>query len=125
MERFVEAADKGVIIFSLGFIYSTLQQYHLKVINNVECTYVSCLEQRVIAKLEYNIPQHEVVPSNVWVPQQALLSHPKTILFFSHCGAWSQSQLYEAVWHEVPLYPSMHGNVAGPDRPPTHGNGEI
>ena len=44
------------------------------------------------------------IPKNVmvlpFVPQEDILAHPKTIMFFTHCGMHG---VMEAIWHAVPM----------------------
>ncbi len=61
----------------------------------------SRMKQRVIMKLS-EVPS--VLPSNIMVktflPQQAILGHPKTRLFFTHVG---NNGLLEAIYNRVPI----------------------
>ncbi len=65
------------------------------------CMYFQ-LKYRIIWRYPHTHPSN--VPNNVlllkWMPQQDLLSHPKTKLFITHCGANSQ---FEALYHTVPM----------------------
>ena len=62
---------------------------------------VARLEQRVVWKWEREM---EDVPSNVlispWLPQPALLAHPKVVVFLTHGGAGS---LQETICHRTPI----------------------
>ena len=69
----------------------------------------------------------EDIPANIklltWLPQQDLLSHTKTKLFITHCGANGQ---FEALYHAVPmigmpLFAEQHYNAK---RAQHHGFGE-
>ena len=59
--------------------------------------------QRVIMKLA-STEWAAAAPSNVlvvpWVPQQAVLAHPNTRLFITHCGMHG---VLEAIHYEVPM----------------------
>ena len=59
------------------------------------------LPQRVIARFPVR-PQN--APPNLltraWLPQQEILAHPKTRLFFTHFGMHGA---LEAVWYGVPM----------------------
>lgn len=59
------------------------------------------LPQRVIVKFDSPI---ENAPENVlvlpFVPQQDILAHPKTKVFFTHCGMHG---VMEAIYHRVPM----------------------
>ena len=97
----MDTAPKGVILFSLGFIFdpSAVPVDRLLTLMRV----FGRLEQRVVAKLD-GLPKNVHVPPNVllqsFLPQQEILAHPKMVLFFSHCGGHG---LYESVWNQVPL----------------------
>nr|CAD7424363.1 unnamed protein product [Timema monikensis] len=101
MELFVRGSgEAGVILFSLGATFDpswvpkeTLKRF-LKTFSH--------LEQRVIVKyhgeIDMEVPENVMIVS--WLPQQDILGHPQTRVFFSHCG--KQSAM-EAVYHEVPI----------------------
>ena len=63
----------------------------------------SRVPQRVIMKLA-STEWAAAAPSNVlvvpWVPQQAVLAHPNTRLFFTHCGMHG---VLEAIHYKVPM----------------------
>ena len=60
------------------------------------------IEYGVIWRYPHSPP--EDIPDNIrlltWLPQQDLLSHPRTRLFITHCGANGQ---FEALYHAVPM----------------------
>ena len=102
IEQFIEESGRdGVILFSLGFIFDPAS-VPTKVVTTLLSAF-SRLPQRVIFKSNSS----EVVapiPSNVmmvpWVPQQAILAHPATKLFITHCGI---NGVLEAIYHGVPM----------------------
>nr|CAD7571088.1 unnamed protein product [Timema californicum] len=101
MELFVRGSgEAGVILFSLGATFDP-SWVPKEILKRFLKTF-SHLEQRVIVK--YNGEIDMEVPGNVmivsWLPQQDILGHPQTRVFFSHCGKQS---VMEAVYHEVPI----------------------
>ena len=59
------------------------------------------LPQRVIARFPTrprNAPPN--LMTRAWLPQQEILAHPKTILFFTHFGMHGA---LEAIWYGVPM----------------------
>ncbi len=65
------------------------------------------LPQRVVLKLDLSSADEEVgekLPPNVlalpFLPQQEILAHNKTLVFFTHCGSHS---VMEAIYHAVPM----------------------
>ena len=99
---FVEGAGKhGIILFTMGFIFDPSAVPEQVVATLL--TAFSRLPQRVIVK--YDSPAVAAsAPSNVlvvpWVPQQALLAHPATKVFITHCGIHG---VLEAIHHRVPM----------------------
>nr|CAD7256414.1 unnamed protein product [Timema shepardi] len=101
MELFVRGSgEAGVILFSLGATFDP-SWVPKEILKRFLKTF-SHLEQRVIVKYHGEIDME--VPGNVmivsWLPQQDILGHPQTRVFFSHCGKQS---VMEAVYHEVPI----------------------
>ena len=100
LREFVDGAEKGVVLFSLGYTGKPKNVPGFLVAAFIEA--FAKLEQRVIMRLDPTLV--EVVPENVlvvpWFPQQDLLAHPKTVLFVTHCG---MTGILEAVYHSVPM----------------------
>ena len=99
--EFVDGAEKGVVLFSLG--YTGVKPKHVP--GFVVAAFIEAfakLEQRVIMRFDPSLV--EAVPENVlvvpWFPQHDLLAHPKTVLFVTHCG---MTGILEAVYHSVPM----------------------
>ena len=115
--NFIETAEDGVILFTMGFIFkskvchpqtvsttteSVLQAVPRSTVSRLMEVF-SRLPQRVIMKLDSDY-WREAAPSNVmvvpWVPQQAVLAHNNTRLFITHCGMHG---VLESIHYAVPL----------------------
>uniref|UniRef100_A0A2S2NK27 UDP-glucuronosyltransferase n=2 Tax=Schizaphis graminum TaxID=13262 RepID=A0A2S2NK27_SCHGA len=90
LNDFINDADHGVILFSLGSIVSeeSLGTDKLYKILNA----FSKLKQKVIMK--FDVEKRSIqLPMNVkvvkWFPQRDLLAHPKVLLFITHAGIMS------------------------------------
>ncbi|CAL4113035.1 unnamed protein product [Meganyctiphanes norvegica] len=98
--EFIDAAENGVIYFSLGSVAKSTDIPKPQLVMLLEA--FRQLPQHVIWKLEAD--HIEDLPSNViigkWLPQQDILGHPKTLLFISHCGIFGTQ---EAKYHGVPV----------------------
>ncbi|XP_042877104.1 UDP-glucuronosyltransferase 2A3-like [Penaeus japonicus] len=100
LEDFIAGSgDAGVILFTMGFIFNP-KTVPLSVIQAFMGAF-GRLEQRVLVKLEGTF---EHTPPNVkvvdWLPQQDILAHRKTVLFFTHCGMHG---VLEALHYGVPM----------------------
>ncbi|XP_074642128.1 UDP-glucuronosyltransferase 2B17-like [Tubulanus polymorphus] len=101
VEKIVQAANDGIIVFTLGSTVS-------KMPNNVLVKFIDAfkkVKQTVLWRLTLSEDQKDIVfPSNVkimeWLPQNDLLGNPKTRLFITHSGANGQA---EALYHGVPV----------------------
>ena len=64
----------------------------------------SKLPQKVIFKTDIQVHNITIVPENIlvrpFVPQQEILAHPNTILFFTHFG---MKGTLEAIYYGVPM----------------------
>ncbi|KAL0100773.1 hypothetical protein PUN28_019272 [Cardiocondyla obscurior] len=99
IREFLDNAQDGAIYFSLG---SNLQTDQLPTGPlTALCNALGSLKQRVLWKHDGNMAIH---PTNIkfvkWVPQQAVLAHPKVIAYMMQGGLQS---LQEAVHYAVPL----------------------
>ena len=102
IQHFIEGAgEHGVILFTMGFIFDPTA-----VPGEVVATLLTAfsrLPQRVIVKYD-SAEVAATAPNNVlvvpWVPQQAVLAHPATRLFITHCGIHG---VLEAIHHGVPM----------------------
>ncbi|CAK1543149.1 unnamed protein product [Leptosia nina] len=98
--KFIEESEHGIIYISFGSMLraASAPEYIVSTIISV----VSELPQRVLWKWEnVTLPGN---PKNImissWFPQNDILAHPKTLAFYSHCGALS---ITEAIYHAVPI----------------------
>ena len=100
-------AKDGIVLFTMGFIFDSTA-VPKEMITNLLSAFER-LPQRVIFK--YDIQEDEnayganpklSVPQNVlvlpWVPQQAILAHPATKVFITHCGMHG---VLEAIYHQA------------------------
>ncbi|CAG2053468.1 unnamed protein product [Timema podura] len=100
IQKFLDESEHGVVYFSLGSIVQvqTFSTEKLKALMDA----FGALPERVLMK--YTGDTLPGQPSNVmtgkWLPQQDILSHPKTRLFISHGGLMGT---LEAVYAGVPI----------------------
>ncbi|KAJ8413488.1 hypothetical protein AAFF_G00079950 [Aldrovandia affinis] len=98
LQAFVDDAAVGVVIFSLGSLVGTLPQ---DVATDIAAG-LARLPHRVLWR--YSGPQIPTLGKNTkllsWLPQNDLLSHPKTKAFITHGG---ENGVYEAIYHGVPI----------------------
>lgn len=100
IQRFLDDAKHGAVLFSMGSIAKTSQlppekrQAFLRVFAG--------LKQHVLWKWEE--PDLPGRPDNVmiekWLPQEDILAHPNIRLFISHAGLLSMT---ESIYHGVPM----------------------
>jgi len=101
MLQFIEGAENGVILFTMGFIYdpTAVPPSSIQKLMSV----FARLPQRVVMKLA-STEWAAASPSNVlvvpWVPQQAVLAHTNTRIFITHCGMHG---VLEAIHYSVPM----------------------
>lgn len=99
IQKFLDEAEHGAILFSLGSnLNSTnLSKEKLDTILRV----FSKLKQRILWKFEKDFPNK---PDNLlvskWLPQSDILAHRKVLLFITHGGLLSTT---EAVYRGVPI----------------------
>ncbi|XP_053635368.1 UDP-glucuronosyltransferase 2A3-like [Cherax quadricarinatus] len=93
------SGSAGTILFTMGFLFNS-RVFPAHVISNLMGAFAR-LPQRVLMKLEEEFP---APPANVkvvtWLPQQDVLGHNKTVLFYTHCGMHG---VLEALYHAVPM----------------------
>ncbi|XP_058053573.1 UDP-glycosyltransferase UGT5-like [Anopheles bellator] len=100
VRQFIEEAEHGVILFSLGtnLLSSSMPPEKLDAILGT----FRALKQRVIWK--WNSQDMPRKPDNVmlreWLPQDDILAHPNVRLFIMHGGLGG---IAEALFHAVPL----------------------
>lgn len=98
----MDSAPDGVILFALGTMFSSrvVPRDHVEKLFNV----FAKLPQRVIFKFDPTVDLSDITPPNVMVtsflPQQAILKHPNTILFYTHFGMKS---VLESIYYGVPM----------------------
>jgi len=109
IRSFVEGAKDGIVLFTMGFIFDSTAVPEEMITNLLSA--FERLPQRVIFKYDiqeddnsYGSKPRLSVPQNVlvlpWVPQQAILAHPNTKVFITHCGMHG---VLEAIYHQVPM----------------------
>ena len=100
-KEFVDGAQKGVVLFSLGYTGFKPKDVPKFLVSAFIESFAK-LEQRVIMRFDPGLV--EDIPENIlivpWFPQHDLLAHPKTVLFVTHCG---MTGILEAVYHSVPM----------------------
>eukprot|EP00090_Calanus_glacialis_P024879 TRINITY_DN38607_c0_g1_i1.p1 TRINITY_DN38607_c0_g1~~TRINITY_DN38607_c0_g1_i1.p1 ORF type:complete len:264 (-),score=82.07 TRINITY_DN38607_c0_g1_i1:122-913(-) len=99
--QFVESADDGVILFSLGYTGFEPRDVPTAVVSAFIGAFGK-LSQKVIMRFDAilvtNIPDNVLIVD--WFPQHDLLVHPNTVLFVSHCG---MNGVLESIYHRVPI----------------------
>ncbi|XP_049819366.1 UDP-glucosyltransferase 2-like isoform X2 [Aethina tumida] len=99
LQEFLDAANKGAILFTTGSIIKCSSMTHVKR-QYILDAFIK-LEQKVLWKCDKVLPgKPDQIKSQYWLPQQDILAHPNIKLFISHCGLLS---LTEAVHHGVPI----------------------
>uniref|UniRef100_A0A8C9QVF1 UDP-glucuronosyltransferase n=1 Tax=Scleropages formosus TaxID=113540 RepID=A0A8C9QVF1_SCLFO len=98
LKAFMDSAEDGVVILSLGSIVNTLPE----VVATEIAAGLALLPQRVVWR--YTGPPIPTLGNNTkllkWLPQNDLLSHPNTKAFITHGG---ENGIYEAIYHGVPV----------------------
>lgn len=112
--EFMDSAEDGVILFTLGSIFqaSTLSVEQRRAFVSV----FSRLKQKVIWR--YNLPDADKLPENImarpWLPQKEILAHPNTRLFITHAGMLGRTEAYfnGVPMLGIPMFLDQHSNVA-------------
>lgn len=100
MQRFLDSATEGVVVFSMGSIFqaSNLNEDQRKAFINT----FSRIPQKVVWR--YNLPDADQLPKNVmareWLPQKEILAHPNVKAFITHGGMLGTT---EGFYHGVPM----------------------
>ncbi|VDP37472.1 unnamed protein product [Soboliphyme baturini] len=95
--------SKGTIIIALGH-YASWQNAPQRIFQALLTVFDNMTEYRFVwqygvkSKVAVKFPKHIMTTS--WLPQTALLNHPKTVLFISHMGLKS---ITEAICARVPV----------------------
>ena len=102
MKSFLDSAEHGAILFSMGFIFNPTIVPKERV--QAFLSAFGRVPQHVIFKYNYDSSPALQVPPNVlmvpWVPQQAVLAHHKLRLFLTHCGMHG---VLESIYYGVPM----------------------
>ncbi|XP_039632071.1 UDP-glucuronosyltransferase 2C1-like [Polypterus senegalus] len=98
LQKFLDDADEGVVIFSLGTLTKTLPAH----VATEVAAGLAKIPQRVIWRYVGKKPS--MLGNNTmlleWLPQNDLLGHSKIKAFIAHGG---ENGLYEAIYHGVPV----------------------
>ena len=99
LNEFVMSARNGVIVVSFG---SFMKKMPLHIAKKLFRIFSILSEDKFVMGYSDELPF--AIPPNVkvmkWIPQNDLLGHPKTKLFFTHGGT---NGMIEAIFHGVPL----------------------
>ena len=99
LNEFITTAENGVIVVSFGSFIKKMPLYIAKKLFDV---FSNLSEVKFVLRFSDELPF--AVPPNVkimkWIPQNDLLGHPKTKLFFTHGGT---NGMMEAIFHGVPM----------------------
>lgn len=117
IQKFLDEATDGVIIFSLGSIIQSkdMPPGKLKTFANV----FKNLKQRVLMKYEdTNLRVSSNVMITKWLPQSDVLAHKNVVLFITHGGIFgTQEALYRGVpMLFIPFYGDQHRNALRAER---------
>ncbi|KAM9296607.1 UDP-glucuronosyltransferase 2A2-like [Gastrophryne carolinensis] len=98
IQEFMDRSEQGVVVFSLGTVVKRLP---LDIARKVAAG-LAQLKERVIWR--YDGEPLDTLGNNTftvdWLPQNDLLSHPNTKVFFGHGG---ENGVYEALYHGIPM----------------------
>lgn len=99
IQKFLDSAKHGVILFSMGSNLLTSEIPELKKLSLLQ-SFVN-LKQKVIMKYETDFSEK---PKNImmknWLPQSAILAHPNLKLLITHGGLLS---ITEAIYYGIPI----------------------
>ncbi|XP_074659870.1 UDP-glucuronosyltransferase 2B15-like [Tubulanus polymorphus] len=110
LRRFVEAAERGVVLVSFGTKIDRLPE---NLARDFAAVFVRMKELSFVWKVDMSaslVRLSENVYNDTWIGQNDLLGHPNVKLFVTHCG---NNGMYEALYHGVP----MIGNPITGDQP--------
>lgn len=98
LANFIETADDGLIVFSMGSMVRSMHKSKSEMIARA----LARLDQKVIWRYAGERPKGLGDNTKImeWIPQNDLIGHPKTKLFITHGGT---NGLYEAIYHSVPM----------------------
>ncbi|KAL8579437.1 hypothetical protein ACOMHN_026802 [Nucella lapillus] len=98
-QSFMDSAAQGVVIMSFGSIVLHLP----KDISDKLLQVLLQLPLKSVFRSNLTSPDPNKILTSPWIPQNDLLGHPNTKVFFTHCGKNGQ---YEALYHAVPMVSS-------------------
>ncbi|XP_038065635.1 2-hydroxyacylsphingosine 1-beta-galactosyltransferase-like [Patiria miniata] len=98
-QEFLDAADEGVVLFTLGGHVNDMETAQAQMFANG----LAKLKQRVIWQFPGSL-SHLQIGNNTkvvqWMPQQKILAHRNTKALLSHGGL---NGMYEAAWYGLPM----------------------
>ncbi|KAM4687792.1 UDP-glucuronosyltransferase 2A1-like [Discoglossus pictus] len=101
IQKFMDTSDHGVVVFSLGTLVKSLLSQPTMMMEEI-AKGLAQIPERVIWR--YTGETLDTLGNNTmtlsWLPQNDLLSHPKTKAFIAHGG---ENGIYEAIYHGVPI----------------------
>ncbi|EZA48737.1 hypothetical protein DMN91_001862 [Ooceraea biroi] len=102
MRKFLDEAEKGAIVISLG---TNVNWRHIGIDKlKVVVLALSKLKQRVLWKLDDEMSQLVTMPDNImsvqWLPQNDVLNHKNVKAIWTHGGLLS---MQEAIWKGIPV----------------------
>ncbi|XP_076444012.1 UDP-glucuronosyltransferase 1A7-like [Babylonia areolata] len=95
-QSFMDRATQGVVIVTFGSYVLGLP----KDLGDKVLQMLLQLPLKSIFRSNLTSPDPDKIITAPWIPQNDLLGHPNTKVFFSHCGKNGQ---YEALYHAVPI----------------------
>lgn len=112
MQTFLDGAEHGAILFSLGSNIKSSDLDEKKVHALLKA--FGKLKQRVLWKWDtelLGIPENVIVSK--WLPQDGILAHKNMRLFISHCGLGSviEAKFYGVPILAIPFFADQPGNA--------------
>jgi hypothetical protein len=100
IQDFVDGAKNGVILVSFGSSFGS--SFPAKIARKFLAAFGRLEGFRILWRLtnkdNLELPDNLLIKS--WLPQNAILAHPRVKLFITHCGNNGQ---FEAIYHGVPM----------------------
>lgn len=99
LEEFVQSSgEHGVVVMTLGTLLGDLGPEISEIIASAFANLPQKIVWRHIGKRPITLGNNTMLVK--WLPQNDILSHPKTKVFITHGGT---NGLYEAIYHGVPV----------------------